>query len=134
MWAQYLNAVLGLWLMAAPAVLGYGDPAQVNDRILGPVIATFAIIAIWEATRAVARWNLPLGLWLLAAPWVLGYEATAPLVNSLATGAAVAALALVTGTVEQRFGGGWAALFQTDPPHIREARTRYDETYPPAED
>ncbi|HLT46676.1 MAG TPA: SPW repeat protein [Rubricoccaceae bacterium] len=122
MWAQVVNALLGVWLMAAPAVLGYGAPAAVNDRIVGPVAASFAVIAWWQATRP-ARWvNLPLGLWLIAAPFVLGYGATAPLVNSLAVGAALAALSLVRGTVDKRFGGGWRAVWGRRPMHEAEAR------------
>ena len=119
MWAQIINAALGIWLMAAPAVWGYGPPAAANDRICGPLIATFAIISWWGVTRSVARWNLPLGLWLLLAPWVLGYSATAATVNSLVTGVLVAVLSLVLGTVSTHFGGGWDALRQNDPMHLR---------------
>jgi hypothetical protein len=115
MWAQVINAALGLWLMAAPSVFGYGAPAAHNDRIIGPVIATFAIIAWWETTRPVARWNVPLGVWLLVAPWVLGYGTTAAIVNSLVVGLLVAGLAAVRGQYRpERFGGGWAALWQSD--------------------
>ncbi len=110
MWAQVLNAAIGIWLMAAPAVLRYGDPAQANDRIVGPVAATFAIVAWWEATRSVRWANVPLGLWLLAAPWVLGYDATAATVNGVAAGLLLIVLATVEGKIENRFGGGWAAL------------------------
>ncbi len=119
MWAQIINAALGIWLMAAPAVLNYGDPAMTNVRIFGPLIATFAIISWWENTRPVARWNFPLGLWLLLAPWVLGYGATAPTVNSLLVGVLVMGLSLVLGTVEGRYGGGWSVLWQGQPPQDR---------------
>jgi hypothetical protein len=50
MWAQLINALLGMWLMAAPAVLGYIGPARTNDRIIGPLAAGAALIAIWETT------------------------------------------------------------------------------------
>ena len=114
MWAQVINAALGLWLMAAPAVLGYGGAAETNDRIVGPIIAMFAIIAWWEATRPVARWTVPLGAWLCLAPWVLGYAATAPKVQSLVVGLCVIGLALVRGTIKHRYGGGWAALWSSE--------------------
>ena len=107
--------------MAAPAVLGYGGAAQTNDRVVGPVAATFAVVAIWQATRSLRWVNLAAGLWLLAAPWVLGYGETAPTVNSLAVGVVLAALALVKGEVTRRFGGGWRSLLQEDPPHLRGA-------------
>lgn len=126
MWAQVLNAGLGLWLMVAPAVLDYGAPAETNDRIIGPVIATFAVVAWWEATRSMRWWNLPLGGWLLVAPWLLGY-AMAPTINSLVVGLLVSGLAFVQGTVEGRYGGGWSALWQTNPLHEREARSRSEQ-------
>lgn len=128
MWAHLINALLGTWMMAAPAVLGYGDPARTNDRIVGPVAATCAIIAWWEVMRGVGRVNLLFGLWLVAAPWVLGYDATAALVNSTAVGVAMAALSFVRGRITKRYGGGWAALLRPDGLHHREAR-RVGEEY-----
>ena len=111
MWAQVVNALLGVWLLAAPAVLGYGDPARTNDRIVGPLAASLAAIAVWEVTRPLRWANLAFGLWLLAAPWLLNYETTAT-VNSTLTGVLFAALSLVRGTYRpERFGGGWAALW-----------------------
>jgi hypothetical protein len=122
MWAQVINAALGVWLMAAPAVLGHGGAAAVNSRVVGPVVASFAIIAWWEATRAVRWVNLPLGLWLIFAPLALGYGAVAPSVNSVVVGALVASLAPVRGRVEGRFGGGWRAAWGRRPVHERGAR------------
>lgn len=112
MWARILNAALGIWLMAAPAVLGYAAPAEVNDRIVGPVIATFAIIAVAGATRPVRRVNTAAGAWLLVAPWILGYGATAPTVNDMVVGAVVIAASLVKGTVKDEFAGGWSSLWR----------------------
>ena len=121
MWAQVVNSLLGIWLMVAPAVLGYGAPAAVNDRIAGPIAASFAVIACSEVTRPARRVNLPLGLWLVVAPFVLGYGATAPLVNSLLVGVALAALSFVKGTVDARFGGGWRAVWSRRSVHEPEA-------------
>ena len=59
MWAHILNALLGIWLMIAPAVLAYGAPARRCGRSSGPVIAMFAVIdyillaiAPWENHQA----------------------------------------------------------------------------------
>lgn len=112
MWARLVNTALGLWLMAAPAVLGYGDPAQFSDRIAGPLAVTCAVVAIWEATRPVRRGNLVVGAWLLVAPWVLGYGATTPTINSLAVGVLLIAFSFVKGTVANRFDGGWSMLWR----------------------
>jgi hypothetical protein len=110
MWAQAFNMVIGLWLMAAPAVLGYGRPMSTSDHIVGPLVATFACIALWEATRS-ARWvNLPLGLWIALAPWPLGAPA-AGIVNGLVCGMAIAAISCRRGAMKHEFGGGWAVLW-----------------------
>jgi len=112
MWAQILNVLLGLWLMAAPAVLGYAGPAAVNDYIVGPLAASFATVALWEATRPLRWANLALGLWLLIAPWVLGYGWTA-LANSTLVGVLLMAFSFVSGQLQHRFGGGWASLWRS---------------------
>lgn len=113
MWARLANTAVGVWLMAAPAVLGYGDPAGTNDRIVGPLAATFAIIAIWEVTRALRWLNLALGLWLLAAPWILGGYPADATISSLAAGALLALFSLVRGKVQQEYAGGWPSLWRS---------------------
>lgn len=112
MWARALNTALGIWLMAAPAVLGYGKPASIHSHIAGPLAATFAIVAIWETTRQVRRLNLLLGLWLLVAPWILGGHPPAAAANSMAAGVLLAALSLVRGRISQQYGGGWSAVWR----------------------
>lgn len=124
MYAQVINALLGLWLMVSPAVLGFGNPAADNDRIIGPVIVTFAVIAWWEATRVVRLYNIPLAAWLLLAPWILGYEQIAPIINDMVVGAVVLGLCFVKGKVEQKYGGGWKALWHSNTLHAREAKKR----------
>ena len=112
MWAQIINVILGVWLMAAPAVLGYTGPARTHDRIIGPLAVSCAVIALWEVTRPMRWGNVALGAWLLVAPWVLAYGWT-PTVNSSAVGLLLMAFALVRGEVQpQRFGGGWSALWR----------------------
>ena len=111
MWARIVNTLLGLWLMAAPELVGYVDPARTHDRIIGPLVASVAIIAMAECMRPVRWANLLLGVWLLCAPWVLGYMPVA-LFNSLAVGLLMSGCALVRGRITHSFGGGWAALLK----------------------
>lgn len=113
MWARFINVAIGIWLMAAPAVLGYGGTAAAHhDRIVGPVLASLACIAIWEVTGPLRWLNLLIGGWLLLAPWVLGlpYDAT---INSSFAGLVVVCLSLVRGSLTHRFGGGWLSLLAT---------------------
>lgn len=111
MWARIGNTALGIWLMAAPAVLGYAGAAEMSDRIAGPAIATFAIVAIAEATRPLRRVNTVAGVWLLLAPWLLGFPPAATW-NSVIVGVLVIGMSLVRGSVESRFGGGWKVLWR----------------------
>lgn len=120
MWAQVVNVLVGLWLMAAPAVLGYHGLARTSDRIVGPIAATIATIAISEATRPVRWANVACGAWLLLVPWVAG-AGTAAAVNSLAVGVVLIACAAVRGRRRQRLGGGWrAVLAPVDAPTSRD--------------
>lgn len=120
MWAHVLAALAGIWLMASPAVLDYADPARDNDRIIGPIVASLATIAIWELTRPLRWVNVILGAWLLIAPWMLGHPPDARW-NSLAAGALILALSLVKGSRTHQVGGGWSSLWKGVPPD-RESR------------
>lgn len=123
MWIRLVNAALGIWLMAAPAVLGYSGAAGTNDRIVGPAVATFAIVAMAGATRP-ARWaNTVFGAWLLVAPWLLGYGGT-PRLNDMVVGAVVIAVSLVRGHVGDTFAGGWSSLWSCRELHDPEAAAR----------
>lgn len=113
MWARVASIAVGIWLMAAPAVLAYGDPAATNDRIFGPTAAAFAVIAMSQVVRALRWANLPIGAWLVVAPFLIGYETTAA-VSSMASGIALAALAAVRGQVSDSFGGGWISLLRAN--------------------
>lgn len=113
MWARVLSVLAGIWLMAAPAVLGHDGAPAVNDRIVGPLAVASAIIAMSEVTRAVRWAAIPLGLWMLIAIPVLGYREWGA-ASAAAAGIIFAVLALVRGTVHERFGGGWRSLWRSD--------------------
>ena len=82
MWPGVISTLIGLWLMAAPAVLGYGEPASTVDRIVGPIAASAAWISVWAVTRPIRWLGLPLGLVLITAPFLLGYPLPAMAVLS----------------------------------------------------
>jgi len=116
MWAHALTTALGVWLMAAPQILDYHGAARTNDHVIGPLIATFGCVAMWQATRPVRWVNLVLGIWLTLAPWLLGYAGTqaggTATANSMAVGVLTAVLALVRGAMRHQVGGGWSALWR----------------------
>lgn len=112
MWAQILNTLLGIWLMAAPEILRYNGVAADNDHVIGPIVTSFAIIALSGCTRGVAKYNIPFGAWLLVAPWVLGYENQTAIINDICVGLLVTPLSLFKRKTPHQYGGGWAALWK----------------------
>jgi uncharacterized membrane protein len=102
-WSLAVCAALGVWLMAAPAVLGSSGAAAGNDQLVGALVVTFAVIGFGEAARA-ARWvNVPLGAWLLVAPWLLSGVSPSSRWSDMAVGAAVVLLSWRRGPVKSRF-------------------------------
>lgn len=121
MWAQITMAILGVWLMAAPDIWNFEKRISDNGHIVGPLIATFSIIAIFECTRNVRLMNIPLGLWLLIAPWILQYNNTTAVLNDYGVAVAIILLSLVKPKRENRFGGGWPAAWKSNTVHSRVA-------------
>lgn len=110
--AQMILVVVGLWLMAAPAVLDYGGAAATSDRIAGPVLTAMAFLAVFQITRGLRWINLPIGAWLVVAPWILDFPGDATL-SSVLAGLATLALAPIGSPDQSRYGNGWIALRDT---------------------
>ena len=99
--ASGLNALVGLYEIAAAWILGYsglGTPTT-NAVIVGIIVAVLAAIRAFGAFgSAWLSWvNVLFGLWLIIAPFVLGYTG-APRTNDIIVGIVVAVL------------GAWSAL------------------------
>jgi SPW repeat len=114
--AQIFNVMLGIWLMTAPHLLGYNGVAADNDHIIGPIVASFAIIALSGCTRAVGKYNIPLGAWLLLAPWLLNYDKEISIVNDTGIGILITVFALFKRKANHQYGGGWLQLFKPSKP------------------
>ena len=121
MWSQAVMALLGIWMMITPDLLGYSKKIADNAHIVGPLIATFSIIAIWECTRNARLLNLSMAIWLLAAPVVLKYENDTALMNDYGVAILIIFLLLVKPKHKYRFGGGWPSLWHSNSAHSREA-------------
>ncbi|HEV8541485.1 MAG TPA: SPW repeat protein [Verrucomicrobiae bacterium] len=114
MWPHIVNAVFGIWLMAAPNRLDLSQFPTQNERLLGPIVAALGVASIFEATREL-RWLLcGIGIWLIFAPFVLGYANNEPLAarNEILCGGAIALVAIFRGRIRQRHGGGWKELWK----------------------
>jgi hypothetical protein len=120
MWPRLVSTALGLWLMLAPAVLGYSTTSPVasaSDRIIGPVVMSAAIAAIWPEIRPLRWVTVVLGGLAVLAPPVVGPFVYWPLtaaVNSVVTGLAMIASGLVRGEITSQFGGGWRSIWRDD--------------------
>lgn len=117
---RLVNAALGVWLMSAPAVLGYvgsSAVAEASDRIIGPLLTSFAIAAIWPEIRPLRWANVGLGALLVVVPpvvWALRDWPLAGLLNSVAVGIVVVLTARIRGPVDAEFGGGWRSVWRDD--------------------
>jgi hypothetical protein len=104
-WNLVLSAALGLWLIAAPALFGSQGAAADSDHLIGPLITTFAVIALAEVGRPVRFLNVLLGAWVVASPWVVPGASTAGAVNGLVVGLVVLMLSRPRGVVRERYAG-----------------------------
>ncbi|MCW8193859.1 SPW repeat protein [Proteobacteria bacterium 005FR1] len=78
--ASGLNVLIGVWLIAAPWILGYGVNAAIwNDVIVGVALLVLAGIRVAMPGRyASISWvNVVLGVWLFLAPFILQYGSLA---------------------------------------------------------
>jgi uncharacterized membrane protein len=104
-WNLILSAVLGVWLMAAPAALGASGAAADSDHLLGALAVTWAVIAFGEIVRPIRLLNVLIGLAVLGAPWLLAGDTQLSRWNDAIAGAALVALSIPRGRIEERFGG-----------------------------
>ena len=112
-WSYLLVMVLGVWLMAAPDVMRYEGPERVVDHIVGPLVASMAVIAMAEVTRPVRWVNVALGLWLMLAPVLMGYQPLHIGARSALIGGAILLLSLVKAPEREHTGGGWRRVWTT---------------------
>src|SRR3546814_9300693 len=97
------TAAVGLWLLAAPAVLGTSGAAADSDHLVGALIVTITAVALAEPTRALRYLNVGVGAWLLAAPWMVGGMTRRARLRNLVAGAAAILFSLPMGRIHDRY-------------------------------
>lgn len=110
--AAAIGVAVGIWMMTAPAVLGYSGSAAANDRIVGPTAAAVAWVAATQVTRSIRWVNVVLGGWMLVSSLFLGYPGAAT-VHVVLSGTAIVASALAIPPLPRdRYDGGWKGLLE----------------------
>lgn len=84
-WQDWVIAVLGLWLMVAPWILGYGDAAGMAAHVLGALVLLTAVIALYNARRWPERLNRLWAVLIILSPFFI-FTPEAGAWNELFTG------------------------------------------------
>jgi hypothetical protein len=107
-WQDPVNALVGVWLILSPWVLGFQSDlnALSNAVIVGILLIAAAVGAIF-VPRAWEEWTeTALGVWLAISPWALGFAALqTAMVSSVASGLVVAVLALWVLVTDKDYAG-----------------------------
>lgn len=110
--ASVVNFLVGIWLVLAPFVLGFGTTGGVvkgywNEIVLGVVVALLALVRVFAPKEA--PWfsviNGVLGLWLIVSPFALGYDgpdAPSAIAVDISAGAVIVVMASVSATTTYR--------------------------------
>jgi uncharacterized membrane protein len=104
-WTLAVAAALGIWLMAAPAVLAVSGSAADSNYLAGALVLAWSVIAFGEVARPARLVNIPIGLWIVLAPWLLSGATEMSRWIDLFVGVLVAALAVPRGAIKEQFGG-----------------------------
>ena len=83
------SLLLGVWLMATPAMLGTTGSSADVEHLAGALVLTWAVIAFGEIVRPVRLLNVLVGAGVAAAPWLLHGATDASRWNDIVVGIAV---------------------------------------------
>lgn len=120
MWAAIINILLGLWLMISPGLLQFEKAASNNNYIVGPMVLTFAITALWGVNRSARFLNVATGIWLAVSPFIIGFQSSVAIWSTVLSGVLIAGFSFVRGSIKRNYGGGWRSLFEKDPVHLQQ--------------
>lgn len=105
-WTLIVSAMLGVWLMAAPAAFGIDIKASVADvnHLCGALIIVIAVICMGEVLRRGRYLNVISGLVVAIAPWLLKDGNLILSINGTIIGIAVALLSIPRGRKLEQYG------------------------------
>jgi hypothetical protein len=95
-WQDPANAVLGVWLIFSPMILGFqSDLTSVVNAVLVGILLLAAALGAIFVPHAWEEWTeSALGLWLTISPWVIGSTAQSAKASAVVTGLVVLTLSL----------------------------------------
>ena len=107
-WQDPVNAIIGLWLLLSPWILGFqGETsAMANAVVIGLALIAAALGAMF-VPRAWEEWTeFGLGLWLVVSPWILGFSTLYDArLNAVIVGVVTALLALWVLMTDKDYSG-----------------------------
>lgn len=105
-WIDWVNVLLGLWLIAAPRVLTSAaddSPAAWNSLSVGVGMVTLATFAMYKPSVPGDAIGVIFGIWLVASAWMLGFaEWSAAATNGVIVGLLVIGYALWAMRIDTR--------------------------------
>ena len=111
-WQDWTSFALGLWLAVSPWIVGYetDNAATGNAAFIGIALALGAHFQIGFDEPWTEWLNFTAGLWLLAAPFALAFTGSAAMVNCIAVGCLICALAASALHLDKEMGRLWQRL------------------------
>jgi nicotinamide riboside transporter PnuC len=107
---QVISAILGVWLMFAPAVFGHVQSTLHDiDRGIGPTIGAISAVAATRICRSIRWLNWLFAPVLVIGPWFVDAP-TAAKINTTVVGLAIIALTPWGRPDQSRYGNGWLTL------------------------
>ncbi len=103
-WNLILSFLLGIWLMASPALFKSHNVLAMSNYIAGPFVATVSVIGLAEACRSIRFVNILLGICLALIPLFAPVKDAPNLVNNILVGLLVIGLSLPKGKIKERYG------------------------------
>lgn len=98
-----VSTALGVWQMAAPAVLRIDGAAADSNHLTGALVVTWSVIAFGEIARPVRLLNIPIAIWIATAPWLLPERPDASQWADLVVGVLLVALSIPRGRIDGSF-------------------------------
>jgi hypothetical protein len=103
-WTLVASALVGVWVMFAPALFGTAVPAARSDQVTGALVVTIAVIATAEVVRALRVVNVLLGAWIATSGWMLSGATATGRWSGLVAGVLILTLSLRRGHIRERYG------------------------------